>query len=158
MKKASPKLPLTPEERAYLRKNKIKLSDIAELDTEELASAMNSSVDRAKYLRALSIFQTIPSIGPKLAQLVVELGYYSFEDFSDETGAELTNRAEKLYGHWMDPCVEDSLRCVVYHAANRGSDKQWFDFTAERKKFRAQHGYPSSRPKLAWYDDEKANE
>ncbi|WP_430789677.1 helix-hairpin-helix domain-containing protein [Virgibacillus flavescens] len=158
MKKTSPKLPLAPEERAALRKNKLKLSDIAQCDTEELASAMESTFDRAKYLRALSIFQAVPSIGPKLAKLVVELGYYEFEDFNEETGAELTNRAELLYGHWMDPCVEDTLRCVVHHATNRGSDKQWFDFTAERKAFRAKHGYPESRPKLAWHEDERYGE
>ncbi|ASN03840.1 helix-hairpin-helix domain-containing protein [Virgibacillus necropolis] len=157
MKASSPKLPLTPEERSSLRANKIKLNQISEMEPKNLAIGLGASMKRANYLKGLAIFQTIPSIGPKLAQLVVDLGYYSFEDFENETGVELINCAEEQYGYWMDPCVEDSLRCVVYHANHPGSEKKWFDFTAERKEFREQNGYPDTRPKMAWYEVEGAS-
>ncbi|WP_404450663.1 helix-hairpin-helix domain-containing protein [Virgibacillus necropolis] len=157
MKATSPKLPLTLEERSNLRANKIKLSEISQMDTSDLAIALEAPLERSTYIRGLAIFQTIPSIGPKLANLVIDLGYYSFDDFKGETGAALTNRAEKQYGYWMDPCVEDSLRCVVYHAHYPGCDKKWFDFTAERKAYREQNGYPKTRPELAWYDAESKN-
>ncbi|ASK61817.1 Pathogenicity locus [Virgibacillus phasianinus] len=151
----SPKLPLTPEERSSLRAAKIKLCEITQLDVHNLANALNASLNRAEYLHGLAIFQSIPSIGPKLAHLVIDLGYYSFDAVKYESGEELTNRAEENYGYWMDPCVEDSLRCVVYHANHPGSDKKWFEFTGERKEYRKENGYPETRPKRAWYDAEK---
>lgn len=157
MKTTSPKLPLTPEERSSLRSSKIKLNEISQMDVGVLAKALNSATNRAEYLRGLAIFQSIPSIGPKLAHLVIDLGYYSFEAVKHETGVELTNRAEEQFGYWMDPCVEDSLRCVVHHANHPESDKKWFDFTEERKKYRKQHGYPALRPRIAWYEMEKVN-
>lgn len=155
MAATSPKLPLTPEERASLRRNKIKLNEIHSLELEDLAIGLGESLERARYLRGHAIFQTTPSIGPKLAHLVVSLGFYSFEEIKNETGEGLTNRAEEQYGHWMDPCVEDSFRCIAYHANHPNSAKQWFDFTKERKRYREENGYPESRPTLAWYDAEK---
>jgi hypothetical protein len=148
----SPKLPLTPEERAKLRACKVKLQDITSMNVLELSSCLDSSIERAKYLRALAEFQMIPSIGPKVAQRVVDLGFYSLEEIKDENGADLINRLEQLYGYWEDPCLEDSLRCIVHHANNPEDNKCWFDFTEERKKYRQQYGYPITRPKLAWHE------
>ncbi len=61
----------------------------------------------------------------------------------------------RTLGYWVDPCVEDALRCIVYHANNPNSDKCWFDFTEGRKSYRAQNGYPATRPSLAWYEIKK---
>jgi hypothetical protein len=149
MPAASPKLPLTHEERARLRACKIKLKDMAYMNTLELSQCLESPFERAKYLRALAIFQMIPSIGPKVAQWVIDLGYYSLDEIQQETGSDLINRLEMLYGYWMDPCVEDSLRCIVHHANYPDSEKSWFAFTEERKRYRQQYGYPATRPRLA---------
>lgn len=74
---------------------------------------------------------------------MLELGYYSLDEIKGENGSDLIDRLEEHYGNWMDPCVEDALRCIVYHANNPNSEKCWFDFTEERKKHRAQYGYPA---------------
>jgi hypothetical protein len=147
----SPKLPLTIEERALLRKNKIKLSQIQHFQQEDLSGLLEASVARARELIALSIFQSIPSVGPSLAHnVVVDLGFYDFSQIRNEKGEELIIELEKKYGVWMDPCVEDVLRCVVHHANDPNSDKNWWDFTKERKDYRRKHGYPADRPKQAW--------
>jgi hypothetical protein len=147
----SPKLPLTDEERSALRKEKIRLGDIFELSPDVLSEKLNISRARARYLVGMSIFQRIPSIGPNMAHNVVEdLGFHSYEDIKNEKGEDLIIDLEKKYGVWMDPCVEDSLRCVVHHANNPTSTKNWWDFTTQRKNYRQTHGYPSDRPTKGW--------
>ncbi|AYB46069.1 helix-hairpin-helix domain-containing protein [Paenibacillus lautus] len=148
----SPKLPLTGQELAKLRSNKMKLIDIAQMDIELLSGVLGVSDSRAQYIRGLAQFQTVPSIGPKVAERVVQLGYYALEDIKDEDAASLTDRMEASSGFWVDPCVEDAFRCIVHHANHPGSGKSWHDFTEVRKQFREQHGYPPTRPTLSWYD------
>lgn len=149
---SSPKLPLTEKERAKLRTCKIKINDISYISTLELSQCLEISIDRSKYLRALAIFQTVPSIGQKVAQRIVDLGYYSLEEIKNMDGSDLINFWEEKCGYWEDPCLEDAFRCIVYHANNQESNKCWFDFTEERKEFRKQFGYPETRPKIAWYE------
>ncbi|WP_175986417.1 helix-hairpin-helix domain-containing protein [Bacillus sp. Marseille-Q1617] len=147
----SPKLPLTDDERSSLRRAKIKLSDVNHISPEELSERLEIPFERARYLVGMSIFQQIPSIGPNMAHNVVEdLQFYSFDDIKQEKGEDLIIKLEKKYGVWMDPCVEDSLRCVVHHARYPDSEKNWWDFTAERKAYREKCGYPSDRPTKAW--------
>lgn len=149
---SSPRLPLTHEERARLRRHRIKLWDIAELGAGTLAAALDVSDDRAAMLWASAQFQSIPTVGPAAAQWPLDLGYRSLEALREESGPALLDRMEVLYGHWMDPCVEDVLWCVVHHANHPGSDKVWYHFTDERKSYRMAEGYPSSRPTRTWYD------
>ena len=151
MRTTTPKLPLQAEERARLRANKIKLKDIVRMNVSELAEYLQCSDKRARKLIGLAQFQTIPSIGPVVAQGLVDLEYYALQEVIGETGANLTDRLEALRGYWMDPCVEDCLRCVVHHANYPESDRSWWHFTAERKQYREQFGYPASRPTLAWH-------
>jgi Pathogenicity locus len=154
MSAKSPKLPLTDEERTSLRREKIRLKEINTYSPEELGKRLGIPLERARYLVGMSIFQQVPSIGPNMAHNVVEdLQFHTFEEIKDEKGEDLIIALEKKYGVWMDPCVEDSLRCVVHHARHPGSEKNWWDFTAERKAYRAEHGYPTDRPTKAW--DEK---
>jgi Pathogenicity locus len=151
MSSKSPKLPLTDEERSSLRREKIRLKEIESFSPEELSERLQISLERAKYLVGMSIFQRIPSIGPNMAHNVVEdLQFHSYEEIKEEKGEDLIIKLEKKYGVWMDPCVEDSLRCVVHHARHPHSEKNWWDFTAERKAYRGKHGYPSDRPTKAW--------
>ncbi|MGG4167758.1 helix-hairpin-helix domain-containing protein [Rossellomorea vietnamensis] len=151
MSRKSPKLSLTDSERSALRKAKIRLGDIHEFSPETLREKLNITMERSRYLVGMSIFQQIPSIGPNMAHNVVEdLGYYTLEEIKGEKGEDLIINLEKKYGVWMDPCVEDSLRCVVHHAKHPGSSKNWWDFTPERKTYRQTHGYPGDRPTKAW--------
>ncbi|CCQ92274.1 conserved hypothetical protein [[Clostridium] ultunense Esp] len=144
-KNVPPKLPLTPDERNRLRREKMKLSDIADMEPVFLAGILDTSTQRARILIALATFQRIPSVGPRFAQDLVDLGYFSLDELKEADGAKLFDDLERLHGREIDPCVEDQFRLVVDYANNPERGKFWWDFTEERKAYRAQFGYPKSR-------------
>ncbi len=149
--KTNIKLPLTAIEKANLRKNKIKIANILDFAADELDVLLNATTERAKEIYALAEFQTVPSIGIKFAEDLVFLGYYSLNELKNKDGAKLTDEYERKKGYWIDPCVEDQFRLVVNFAKTNDTTKTWWDFTGERKKFRIENGYPTSRPQKAWY-------
>lgn len=146
------KLPLTAIEKNLLKKNKIKISDITNLAADELEILLNISPARSKELIALCEFQKIPSIGIRFTEDLVFMGYYSVSDLRDKDGSTLTDDFEQKKGYWIDPCVEDQFRLIVYYANTFDSSKRWYDFTEERKKFRSENGYPKNRPQKAWHE------
>ncbi|MFD1361224.1 helix-hairpin-helix domain-containing protein [Lentibacillus salinarum] len=147
MPNKNPKLPLSAEEKEHLRKYKIKIGDIRELEMDDLAHSLKVSEERAKFIKALATFQQIPSIGHQFADTLVDnLGFHSLGELKGKDGAILLDQLERDLGHWVDPCVEDQIRCVIHHANHPGSTKQWFDFTEERKAYRESNGYPKTRP------------
>ena len=153
--KGNIKLDLTPAEKEKLRANKIKYSEISEYLVDDLVALLDIPEARAKEIRALAEFQSVPSVGIKFAQDLISLGYYSLDELKDKDGAKLTDDLELSAGTWIDPCVEDQFRLVVDYANNRDDRKKWWDFTEERKQFRINNGYPSTRPKKAWFELEK---
>lgn len=150
--KTSIKLPLTDIEKANLKRNKVKITDILNCAVDELEVILNSTPERVKEIYALAEFQTVPSIGVKFAKDLVFLGYYSLNSLKNKDGAKLTNEYEQKKGYWIDPCVEDQFRLVVNFAKTNDITKTWWDFTEERKKYRLENGYPVSRPKVAWHE------
>ena len=146
------KLPLSDFERANLKKNKVKISEIHNYAIDELEILFDTTVERAREIYALAEFQTIPSIGIKFAEDLVFLGYYSLTELKGKNGARLTDEYERKKGFWIDSCVEDQFRLVVYYANTSDSTKSWWDFTEERKKSRLKNGYPINRPKKAWHE------
>ncbi len=150
--KTNIKLPLTDVEKANLRKNKIKIAGILDFATDELEVLLNTTTERAKEIYALAEFQTVPSIGIKFAEDLVFLGYHSLNELKNKNGAKLTDEYELKKGYWTDPCVEDQFRLVVNFANTHDTKKTWWDFTEERKKFRAENGYPKSRPQKSWVE------
>ena len=150
--KTSIKLPLTDNEKANLRKNKIKIANVLDFAIDELEVLLNATTERAKEIYALAEFQTIPSVGIKFSEDLVFLGYYSLSELKHKDGAKLTDEYEQKKGFWTDPCVEDQFRLVVNYANTNDTRKTWWDFTEERKEFRAKNGYPTSRPQKAWFE------
>ena len=148
-------LNLTETEKAQLKKAGIKLKDLKKFSVEALCEILNTSKIRASEICALNEFQSVPSIGIKFAQDLISMGYYSLDELKNENGTDLIDKLEIVTGVWIDPCVEDQCRLVVHFANNRGSKKNWRDFTAERKKFRIENGYPKTRPQNAWHELEK---
>ncbi|MBA4299790.1 Pathogenicity locus [Algoriphagus alkaliphilus] len=146
------KLPLTDAEKARLRAHKIKMANILDFAVDELEVLLQASPERAKEIHALAEFQTVPSVGIKFAENLVFLGYFSLDELKDKDGAKLTDEYELKKGYWTDPCVEDQFRLVVHYANTNDQKKTWWDFTPERKKFRAENGYPESRPQKAWFE------
>ncbi|MFC4617676.1 helix-hairpin-helix domain-containing protein [Camelliibacillus cellulosilyticus] len=143
---ANPKLPLTPEEKAKLRNAKIRLRDIHTLSIYKLEEILGVTKERVRTIKGLAEFQTIPSIGYRLAQDLIQLNLCSIQEVRDKNGADLFDQLEKIQEVRIDPCVEDQFRCVVNFANDPNSNKQWFDFTDERKSYRKTFGYPEDRP------------
>ncbi|MFA9556876.1 helix-hairpin-helix domain-containing protein [Evansella sp. AB-rgal1] len=136
-----------------LRKHKIKLSEIHTKSTEELANVLNTTILRAKQLKGLATFQQIPSIGEVMATRLVDvLGYHQLEQLAEKHWPDVFHQMEVAEGYWTDPCVEDQIMCIIHYANHPESEKQWFDFTEERKRYREKHGYPIDRPTTAWYE------
>ncbi|MCE7991653.1 MAG: Pathogenicity locus [Roseivirga sp.] len=146
------KLPLSDQEKASLRKNKVKIAQVLDYAADELEVLLGVTTERAKELYALALFQTIPSIGIKFAEDLVFLGYYSINELKGKDGAKLTDDYELKKGYWIDSCVEDQFRLIVHYANTGDTSKTWWDFTKERKAFRSENGYPANRPKTCWTD------
>ncbi len=146
-------LPLTDPERASLKRNKVKIAEVPEYTADELEVLLNASPARVKELLALAEFQTIASIGIKFAQDLVFIGFYSLAELKGREGSKLTDAYELRKGYRTDPCVEDQFRLVVHFAETRDSSRSWWHFTEERKKYRVENGYPSSRPLKAWHEE-----
>ncbi|OYZ51571.1 MAG: Pathogenicity locus [Bacteroidetes bacterium 24-39-8] len=149
--KSNIKLPLTDNEKANLRKNKVKIANILDFASDGLEVLLNATTERAKEIYALAEFQTVPTIGIKFAEDLVFLGYFSLNELKNKDGAKLTDEYELKKGYWTDPCVEDQFRLVINFANTNDQKKTWWDFTEERKKYRFENGYPASRPKQAWH-------
>ena len=155
MNKPNLKLNLSDLERKSLRKHKVKISEILDYATDELEVLLSSSTERAREVHALAEFQQIPSIGIKFAEDLVFLGYYHIAELKGQSGAALVDAYEQKKGFWIDSCVEDQFRLAVHYANTGDTSKNWFDFTKERKAFRASEGYPENRPQTAWHEVRK---
>ncbi|RKR83248.1 pathogenicity locus Cdd1 protein [Mucilaginibacter gracilis] len=153
----TPKLNLTIAEKASLKKAGILINQLKDYAADEICEILQITQHRAKQIAALIEFQAISSIGPKFAQDLVDMGIYALAQLKDKNGADLLNEHELLIGAHTDPCVEDQFRLVVHHANNPGNHKQWWHFTAERKAYRLQHGYPANRPQKKWTELEQYN-
>lgn len=149
------RLDISSLEKRKLRANKVKLSEIHHHSVANLQAMLGISKIRAMELKALSEFQTIPSVGIRFAQDLISLGFYSIQELKGKDPAKVIDRLERQVGAWIDPCVEDQMRLCIHYAQHFDNRVNWWDFTKERKAFRAQNGYPSNRPKKPWYELEK---
>ena len=135
-----------------MRKNKVRINDLPNYALDEIEVMLGISFERAREINALTTFQKIPSIGIKFAKDLISMGYHSIEELRGKDGAELSEEFEIQKGYWIDPCVEDQFRLVVYYAETHDNSKNWWDFSDARKKFRCKNGYSTQRPKRSWYD------
>lgn len=60
--------------------------------------------------------QTIPGIGPSLAQDLRDLGIRRVADLKRRDPERLYTRLNRLRGARQDPCVLYAFRCAVYYA------------------------------------------
>lgn len=146
---------LSIEERLLLKQQKVSQKMLQDYATDEIATILNASPQRAKELNALAEFQSIPSLGIGFAKELIAQGYYSLEELRGKTAIQLFDAFEKHNKCWADPCVEDSYRLLVHYIEHRDKSKRWWDFTGERKAYRAKFGFPADRPTTAWYESGK---
>lgn len=79
--------------------------------------------------------QRLPAVGPAFAQDLLLLGFTDPEQLKDQDADALFTRLEALSGK-QDPCVLDTLRCVVYAAStpHPEPDKlKWWTWSRLRK-------------------------
>ena len=145
------KLPLTQEEKKKLRQKKLRIRDLATCTVEQIELFLEIPTERARLLAGLAEFQTIPSVGIKFAEDLIFLGYYSIESLKGKEGHALVEEYERQKGYWTHSCVEEQFRLITYVANTGDRSRQWFDFTEERKAYRAKFGYLADRPATAWW-------
>ena len=143
---------LTGAEKLTLKTKKVSQKLLQEYYPDEIAALLNASPQRAKELQALGEFQSIPSLGINFAEELIGQGYYALEQLKDRSAVELFDAFERHCGAWADPCVEDSYRLLVHYIENRDESKRWWVFTAERKAYRREFGFPADRPVKPWYE------
>lgn len=144
---------LTVAEKQVLKTKKVSQKQLQDYAPDEIASLLGASPQRAKELNALAQFQSIPSLGINFAEELISQGYYTLEQIKGKSAVELFDAFEKHSNAWADPCVEDSYRLLVHYIENCDNTKRWWDFTAERKAYREQYGFPTDRPKKPWYEN-----
>ena len=74
--------------------------------------------------------QTIPGIGPSMAQDLRDLGYFKVEDLKGQDPELMYKRLKLMHGMHLDPCVLYVFRCAVYYASEESPEpemlKWWF--------------------------------
>ncbi len=111
--KRTPKLPLTADERALIRKATLKLTRLSDVTPDELAQRTGMALQRCEYLIALSQFQSLESVGAAVAEDLWKLGFRSNADLKDANPSEMYERLQQMNGKTIDPCVEDIFRCAI---------------------------------------------
>ncbi|MCC8407685.1 helix-hairpin-helix domain-containing protein [Mucilaginibacter sp. UR6-1] len=143
---------LSADEKQILKQRKVTQKMLQDYAPDEIAAILLASAGRARELTALAQFQSIPSLGIGFAKELMAQGYYSLDELKGKQAAELFDAFEKHCGCWADPCVEDSYRLLVHYIEHKDDSKRWWNFTAERKAYRSEHGFPADRPVTAWYE------
>ena len=143
---------LTQIEKQLLKNKKITQKLLQDYAPDEIAEVLHASPQRTKELKALAEFQSIPSLGINFAEELIAQQYYSLEQLKGKSAVELFDAFERHCGAWADPCVEDSYRLLVDYIEHRDQAKRWWDFTAARKAYRKEFGFPADRPVKPWYE------
>ena len=60
--------------------------------------------------------QSIPGIGPSMAQDLRDLGYFRVSDLKGQNPELMYKRLKQMHGMQIDPCVLYVFRCAVYYA------------------------------------------
>ncbi len=63
--------------------------------------------------------QTIPGIGPSMAQDLRDLGYFQVSDLSGQDPELMFKRLKLMHGIEIDRCVLYVFRCAVYYASEQ---------------------------------------
>lgn len=143
---------LTGAEKQTLKTKKVSQKLLQDYAPDEIAALLEASAQRSRELNALNVFQSIPSLGINFAEELIGQGYYSLDQLKGKSAVELYDAFERHCGAWADPCVEDSYRLLVHYIEHKDESKRWWDFTAERKAYRKEFGFPANRSAKPWHE------
>ncbi len=73
---------------------------------------------------ALKDLRQIPGVGPRVAQMLVDLGIRRVADLRTRDPQRLYEQLNELRGQRMDPCVLYTFRCAVYFASTPQPDPE----------------------------------
>jgi nucleotidyltransferase/DNA polymerase involved in DNA repair len=77
---------------------------------------------RARTGQIKDVLQTMPGIGPSLAEDLRDLGVQSLGDMARQSPEELYQRLCRLRRRMQDPCVLYAFRCARYYASRKRHD------------------------------------
>jgi predicted flap endonuclease-1-like 5' DNA nuclease len=82
---------------------------------------------------ALVRLQTIPNVGPAVADDLVRLGIRSLDELAKQDPDEMYERLCELDGKRHDPCVRDVFAAITDYARG-GEAKPWWEYSRLRKR------------------------
>jgi hypothetical protein len=129
------KLSLSPHEKALLRAAKISVCQLAELTGTQLSKCTHIPLQRCNHLVALCQFQSLGSVGVKMAEKIWNLGYTSLQTLAKANPVRMYQDYNRLTRCQADPCVEDVFRCAIAQAKHKnlnGEQRQWWYWTPMR--------------------------
>lgn len=68
--------------------------------------------------------QTIPGVGPSMAQDLRDLGYFSVSELAGQDPELMYKRLCQMHGMHIDRCVLYVFRCAVYFAREKNHDPE----------------------------------
>jgi len=77
------------------------------------------TADLTKNKSIMANLQCIPSIGPKVGEMLVEIGISKVSDLRGQNPERLYEKICAYRGELMDRCVLYHFRCAVYFATNK---------------------------------------
>lgn len=78
--------------------------------------------------------QTIPGIGPSMAQDLRDLGIFRVEDLVGQSPELMFQKLRLMHGAHLDRCVLYVFRCAVYYASHENHDPEllkWWNWKDE---------------------------
>lgn len=88
----------------------------------------------AENISALANLQCIPSIGPKVGEMLVEIGISKVTDLKNCSPEKLYKQVCDFRGEILDRCVLYHFRCAVYFATNEHHEPEllkWWSWKDE---------------------------
>jgi hypothetical protein len=74
--------------------------------------------------RTLDQLQTLPGIGPNLAQDLKDLGFHDPVDLCNQDPEKMYTKLCELRGQKIDRCVLYAFRCAVHSVTSDGSEPE----------------------------------
>lgn len=77
---------------------------------------------------AMADLQTIPGVGPSIADDLYRLGFRTCADLKDQDPEAIYRSLMALEGQHVDRCVLYVFRCAVYYASNSVHDPELLEW------------------------------
>ena len=100
------------------------------------AKSKKPKTDLVTITSAIANLQCIPSIGPKVGEMLVEIGISKVTDLKNRSPDKLYEQICNYRDEILDRCVLYHFRCAVYFATNKHHKPEllkWWSWKDEQK-------------------------